>query len=57
MFVLLARANLAATLAATFKTAQYHLSLAAMLFRNIRNPAFQSCSSTSSKFPTDEPDN
>jgi hypothetical protein len=38
MFVLLARANLAETLTATFKTAQYHLFLAAMLFRNIRNP-------------------
>src|SRR5579863_4367865 len=36
-FVLLARANLEMTLAAEFKSAQYHLFLAAMLFGNIRN--------------------
>jgi hypothetical protein len=57
-FVLLARANLEKTLAATFKTAQYHVFVAAMLFRNIRNLTFQSSSSSSSssKFQADAQD-
>jgi hypothetical protein len=41
LFVSLAWANLDETLSASLETAQYHLSLAAMLFENIRNEAME----------------
>jgi hypothetical protein len=36
-----ARANLEMTLSAVFDSAQYYVSLAVMLFRNIRNQAMK----------------
>jgi hypothetical protein len=38
---LLARANLEATLPASFWSAQYHLFLTAMIFVNNSNPAYE----------------
>jgi hypothetical protein len=46
LLVALALANLGATLSAPLQTGQYHLSFAAMLFRNIWNPAWEQPSSS-----------